>query len=161
MIELNPRGLITPNYNIPATMTELENLFVKGPESPKRYQLFDCYKRYTESLATILAGDHFVQWVDGSFTTREPNPGDIDVVSFINFDSVERSAKELQSFKYPDSLLHGVDAYIVKVYPKDHRLFALYAGDRAYWMDKFSKTTRNKRGIVYPKGFLEITISGS
>ena len=98
-----------------------------------------------------------LQWIDGSFTTKEPNPNDIDLVTFIPYDFVERLGIKLQPFKYPGSIEnYGIDGYIGKVYPISHEQNSLYLGDRAYWMDHFTKTKINRRGNKFPKGFLEI-----
>jgi hypothetical protein len=63
----------------------------------------------------------------------------------------------LQSFKYPASEINfQVDAYIVAVYPIQHKKYYLYQHDSAYWMDQFDTTRRNKNGNRLSKGFLEI-----
>ncbi|KAB7732505.1 hypothetical protein F5984_00655 [Rudanella paleaurantiibacter] len=159
MLTFNNRGLLVPNYNLPSTVDEMEEMFVRDIDSHARRDLFENYKTYLNILSEVVGHTPFVQWVDGSFTTRKPEPSDIDIVSFIPFDVVENVESALQPLKYPQSLSFGIDAYIVKVYPSDHRLAALYYGDRAYWMDKFDKTPRNRRGVIYPKGFLELTIN--
>lgn len=150
------RGLITPNTNVPATLSEFENVFASGM-SVRRRELFKGYQTYLTHLQAILGNAPFIQWVDGSFTTLTPNPKDIDVVSFVGFDVVARCEPQLKALKYPHSLDFGVDAYIVRVYPADHRHYPQYTGDRAYWMSQFDKTERNRRGIISPKGFLELS----
>ncbi|MGJ1534902.1 DUF6932 family protein [Sphingobacterium multivorum] len=52
----------------------------------------------------------------------------------------------------------GLDAYIVKVYPRTHTKYPLYIGDEMYWMDKFDKNKRNRNGVKVPKGFVEIIL---
>ena len=64
---------------------------------------------------------------------------------------------ELNNFKYPNSeSIYGVDAYIIEEYPEDHKLRFKYLADMAYWIDRFTKTRRNKTGNKLSKGFLEI-----
>ncbi len=158
MLTFNQRGLLIPNYNLPSSLDELEAVFIQQIGTPERQRLFEGYLTYLTSLRDTLPGGPFVQWVDGSFTTHEPRPRDVDVVNFISFDVVERCHEKLQFLKYLDSVQRfGVDGYVVSVFPPDHRLYALYVSDRAYWMDKFDKTERNRRGIIHPKGFLELT----
>ena len=161
MIELSHRGLLVPNYNLPATLAELKEMFVVRRGSQHREQLFARYLTYLEKLTFVLGASPFKQWIDGSFTTNVQTPADIDLVSFVDYKMVEQHEADLAQFKYPVSLLYGVDAYVVKIYPADHRLYALYVGDRAYWMDRFDKTRRNNKGIVYPKGFLELSFPES
>jgi hypothetical protein len=156
MIELNHRGLIIPDYNVPASIEELATVFVWNMPTGQRTELFSRYIDYMKAIYAVSKDLSFIQWIDGSFTTAYPKPNDIDIVTFINFDVADRLEKELTAFKYPASLQYGMDAYIVRVYPPEHRSFALYVGDRAYWLDRFSKTERNRRGIVHRKGFVEL-----
>ncbi|UFH54044.1 DUF6932 family protein [Spirosoma sp. KNUC1025] len=156
MLELNSRGLIIPDYNVPSTVDELASVFVWNIPTRQRKELFSKYIDYMLEMYDILGDTPFIQWIDGSFTTTNASPNDIDIVTFVNFDVATRLENELAQFKYPLSLSYGMDAYIVRVFPPEHRSFALYVGDRAYWLDKFSKTERNRRGIVYRKGFIEL-----
>ena len=97
------------------------------------------------------------QWVNGSFVTKKNNPGDIDLVTFLDTNSIQELGSKLDNFKYPNSeILFSVDAYIVEVYPENHKYRYLYLSDKAYWMDRFTKT-RRVRGNRLSKGFLEIT----
>ncbi|MGB4401179.1 MAG: MauE/DoxX family redox-associated membrane protein [Daejeonella sp.] len=76
---------------------------------------------------------------------------------FAAAESVEAIGTRIDDFKYPLSIeKYGVDAYIVKVYEREHKQYPLYIGDQMYWMDNFDKTRRNRNGIKLPKGFLEI-----
>ena len=159
MIELNQRGLIIPDYNVPATILEFATVFVWNIPVSQRQTLFSKYLDYMTSMYDLLNDLPFVQCIDRSFTTSDAHPNDIDIVTFINFNVIAQFGKDLGQFKYPLSLSYGMDAYIVRVFPPEHRSFALYVGDRAYWLDRFSKTERNRRGIVYRKGFLELTHS--
>lgn len=150
-----------PNQPIPSSLSEVEAVFVQRVGTAKRQLLYSNYRQYIAELQRVIGNAPFSQWIDGSFSTLEPNPGDIDIVSFINFEIVEKFDRVLRPLRFPDSLRHGIDAYIVRTYPPDHRLFALYIGDRAYLMDKFDKTARNRRGVVYPKEFIELTFPGN
>jgi hypothetical protein len=159
LIELNQKGLIVPDYNVPSTLGELSTVFVKDRATPQRLALFKGYLDYMNDLCSNLGNLPFTQWIDGSFTTAELHPADIDIVTFLSVDIIDKLGSALHPFKYPQSLGYGMDAYLVRVFPPEHRLFALYVGDRAYWLDKFTRTQRNRRGIVYRKGFLELIYS--
>ena len=156
MIVLNSRGLVVPSSNIRSTLQELATVFVRNTPTVQRKELFNRYIQYMDALYSIFDDVPFVQWIDGSFTTTVPRPNDIDIVTFVNFDLVDKLNEVLTSFKYPVSLNYGMDAYIVRVFPDNHRLFALYRGDWHYWFDRFSKTERNRRGNSYSKGFIEL-----
>jgi len=78
-------------------------------------------------------------------------------VSFVSYKELAYDVHKLDNFKYPFSINNfGVDAYIVLVYPEDHKNYPLYISDRLYWMELFDKTKRNRSGIKNPKGFLEL-----
>lgn len=156
MLTFNQHGLLVPNTTISSSLSEIEDKLVHQIGSVKRQMLYSGYLDYMAELRRVIGDAPFKQWINGSFSTLTPNPGDIDIVSFINFEVVKQFDKDLRSLRFPASLQFGVDAYIVRVYPPDHRLVALYIGDHAYWMDKFDKTERNRRGLVYPKGFIEL-----
>jgi len=90
---------------------------------------------------------------------KKSEPGDIDLVAFIDFAIIEALGDSLTNYKYPASAaIFGVDAYIVKIYPKNHKYYSLYIGDQSYWMDHFSKTRRNRVRNKLQKGFLEIKL---
>jgi len=98
-----------------------------------------------------------LQWVDGSFISKKPEPNDIDVISFISYRELIEDKYKLDNFKYPSPLTNCcVDAYIVLVYPPEHKNYPLYIGDRLYWMDVFDKTKTSRNGSKHPKGFLEL-----
>ena len=158
MIEFNGRGYIIPYLNVPSTIEEFENVFVKAINSTQRVYLFDCYRQYLADLKQIIGEGH-IQWIDGGFTTRKPNPEDVDLVTFIDFKIVDQHTQALRGFIYPKSYDdYRMDAYIIKVYPAKHRYIAQYLGDKAYWFDQFDSTEPNRRGNFYPKGFLEVQI---
>lgn len=84
------------------------------------------------------------------------NPGDIDIVSFINFEDFDRHQKELKRFVYPESKRnYSVDAYIVIAYPDLHNKKFYYDSDLAYWHSIFSREYSTGR----KKGFLDINNS--
>jgi hypothetical protein len=157
MLKFNAFGLLTPPENISSDIAELEEVFVTGIETLKRRELFSNYIRYTNELKSRCGDHELTQWIDGSFVMKKPEPGDIDLVTFIDFSIAEKLSDDLKDFKHPLSeIVFGVDAYLVKKYPPDHRLHKLFISDSAYWMEHFSKTRRNRIGNKLSKGFLEI-----
>lgn len=96
------------------------------------------------------------QWINGSFVTKKSNPGDIDIITFLDYKVTQHLGSKLDDFKYPNSEnIYGVDAYIVEEYPEGHSNIFRYISDRSYWLDRFTKT-RRVRGNRLSKGFLEI-----
>jgi len=110
-----------------------------------------------ELKAVVRVG--FEQWVNGSFTTKKPFPGDIDLVNFIEFQVVEQNASLLRNLSREKALeMFGVDANFVKVYPPEHRLHAFTESDRLYWLHQFGYTPKNRSGKRFQKGFLKFII---
>jgi hypothetical protein len=157
MLRLNSKGLLTPASAIKASIDELEETFVANIPTNTRTKLFQQYLRYCQDLKNVLGKIDFVQWIDGSFVTSIHEPNDIDLVSFIDYNIIEKNEIHLTNLKYPASITHyGLDAYIVIVYPENHTKFPYFLSDKLYWMDKFDKTRLNRAGNKYPKGFLEM-----
>lgn len=159
MITFDRRGLLVPNTIIQCTLSELYSEFVENIESKTRSDIYSNYVDYSDKLKELLGVRTLKQWINGSFVTKIAHPKDIDFVTFIESDLVERFESELKNFTSNDNLLSlGVDSYIIKVYDENAgSSFFKYQSDMAYWIDKFDKTRRNRRtGVKSPKGFLEI-----
>jgi hypothetical protein len=148
---------LIPDRNIPSTLTEFKSTFASGTNS-HRANLFGKYFLYSINLKKTLEIEYLLQWIDGSYVTKEESPDDIDFINFLDYKVVEAFEEQLEDFKFPGSeIKFGVDAYIIKVYPIDHKCYPLYLGDQFYWKDHLSKTGRNRAGNRFPKGFLEIS----
>ena len=156
MLTFNQSGLLVPDNKITSTIQELENEFVLKIASVKRREIFEAYVKYNEDFKKVCNLDELHQWINGSYVTQKNNPGDIDLVTFLDYKIVTKLGSKLDAFKYPNSeIIYGVDAYIIEVYPQNHINNFRYVSDRAYWLDRFTKT-RRIRGNRLSKGFLEI-----
>lgn len=157
MLKFNQSGQLVPNKNIKATLNDFKTEFVLNIPTVERQILFENYQIYSSNLKKLCNNTSLLQWINGSFVTKILNPGDIDLVTFLDFNLVRDLSEKVKSFTFPLSEIdYGVDAYIVIIYPIGHKNYFLYQSDFAYWMDKFDKTKRNRRGNCLPKGFLEI-----
>lgn len=85
MIKKDWSALFSPGIH-PVTTDELENLCLgNGCATSQRIELFG---RLSVFLARLVeTGLRAEMWIDGSFTTTNPNPSDIDVVVFLYHDS--------------------------------------------------------------------------
>lgn len=84
MITFDEKGHIHPYEIIEITLEEFETAFVQQmEEAAHRKAIFDGYLNFVSDLKTALRIPFF-QWLNGSFTTQKPFPGDIDVVCFID-----------------------------------------------------------------------------
>lgn len=113
--------------------------------------------RYCEDLNELLNTPKYVQWIDGSFISTQINPKDIDMVSLIDYELIESYEGELQEFVTKEAKnQYGVDVYIVKMYPEDHKNHIRTKSDMIYWENWFGQTRRNRRKQRFAKGFVEI-----
>jgi hypothetical protein len=153
MLNFNSNGLLVPANNIKSDILELEGVFVTNIRTINRKELFEKYISYSNSLKE-LCNVNLKQWIDGSFVTKKSEPQDIDLITFIDFKIVEVLNDSLTDYKYPASkTIFGVDAYIIRTYPTDHKYYLSYRADQAYWMDHFSRTRRNRIGNKLQKDF--------
>ncbi len=105
----------------------------------QRQKLYQELEHYNSRLLEVV-GEPFRQWLDGSFVSAKPHPKDIDVVSFLPWDTIKSNLSFLHEFKQPDSVFQGLDCYLVIEYPPHDTRYALYKADEGYWNDRFRKT---------------------
>lgn len=159
MLIFNNSGLLVPDKKIVSNIDELEYHFVDQISSKKRKKIFENFQKYNEDFKEHCELKVLTQWIDGSFVTRKQNPGDIDLVTFINTKEIQRIGNKIYDFVFPNSeKIYGVDGYVVEVYPKDHKENFKTISDSAYWNERFTKTRRNRTGNKLSKGFLEILV---
>ena len=118
---------------------------------------FENYIRYSNALKRLLQVSSLKQWINGSFVTQVPDPGDIDFVTFIDHSMVRDAGASLDAFSSKNAFTtFGVDAYIVETFPPAHPSYFFYESDSLYWISCFERTRRDHKGRKHPKGFLEI-----
>lgn len=121
MLNFNSKGLLVPNLNIESSLSKFRTEFVNNLPNEKRQVLYDKYIQYSDKLKAACNNIELLQWIDGSFTTKTSSPGDIDLVTFIDYSIVGSNQQALSDFKFPESIYkYGVDAYLVIVYPINH-----------------------------------------
>ena len=158
MIYFDQHGFLSPSGRIlNLTLTEMEHYFVHSFSSETRKNCFDNYVRYSNELKALLNERSMRQWINGSFISTEPNPKDIDLLTFIDHQEVEKLGDPLLNFGWNQSWKNfGVDAYLIELYPNDHKSSFASKSDIAYWMDHFSKTKKRINVRRLQKGFIEI-----
>jgi len=121
------------------------DLLVGGfPDSDSRPSIAEGFLRLRATAAEV--GVSATQWVDGSFVTSKLNPGDIDVVSFIHSDVLDKLDAPGRQFVV-ETLAAGpkakpryrTDSYFVPVYDSTHPFFAQYESVRSYWRKWFGR----------------------
>lgn len=155
------RGNVLSKGPVKLSLSEIEQVFVVpfGMAST-RFVLFEEYKRYIMDLR-ILLGCSFYQWIDGSFASKEFSPNDIDLVSFINYETYqekEHLIDERFSKWAVGQYYKNLDAFTVWAYPSDHKYITAFQADTAYWHDLFGHSRYNRNRKRFTKGFIQITV---
>ncbi len=151
-------GNLTPYSKITTDLATFEKVFVTDFEnSTTRKTLFDNYLRYLEAFSKEIT-PNFTQWINGSFVTLKENPKDIDFVTFIPFEVYEKNKLLIEKSFWSYALeKEGLDAYIVQIYPENHKLFLSDTVKfREDWISRFTKTKLSENLIYFPKGFIEV-----
>ncbi|MEM8528834.1 MAG: hypothetical protein AAGG68_29635 [Bacteroidota bacterium] len=149
------RGYLKPYRKVEMKWSDFETLFVQTNE---RRHLFEELLRYNENLYGIIKSP-FYQWMNGSFVTKQNRPKDVDVVTFIRYDTYDRKEQQIDaefSKWQVGNFYKGLDAYTVWEYPESHRFYSTFKADCAYWYNWFSTTRANRAKKKYPKGFVEL-----
>lgn len=144
MATFDKNSYLSPHEIIEMDFEEFVHLFVTNEH---RVAIFEEYKHFIERLKVLDIG-HFYQWVNGSFVSTLPKPGDIDIVTFVEYQKHEALEMELRTLK---TSFKWVDSYYLKVYPVGHPNHFITNFDRAEWRFLFS-TDRQKR----KKGFVQL-----
>jgi len=152
------RGNLKPYERIKLDVQDFKSTFLDSfDEDSTRHDLYDRHLDYIENFRDKVTGN-FTQWINGSFVTNKKNPNDIDFVSLVDFSvAIEREDIIRREFIRNDALKrYGLDAYLLIVYPEDHKLRNHTKLDILYWNDWFTKSRKDKRGKRYPKGYVEL-----
>lgn len=138
------------------TLSDVERLCVhEFPRSKRRPMLFEGLSEFLELLSSShVAG---TLWLDGSFTTKKPEPKDCDLVLAIDGPTFESGPRDIQVAvdRYFDSGKAWVkkkfhcDAYVRYEWPALHALYAAGLSDRQYWQKQFGRDrSSQEKGIM-------------
>lgn len=156
------RGNLKPYERVELSYEEFVDFFVESfDKDSTRYQIFENYKKYTEDFQEKVTAD-FKQWINGSFVTNKKNPRDIDLVNLIGHEVFEGKESLIRGEFIRDAVPknYRIDAYLVILYPENHKLHNWTRSDLLHWNDWFTRSKMNKRRKRYPKGYIEINFKG-
>jgi hypothetical protein len=144
MLEFDENGYLTPIEIIPTTLKVFEETFAINY---RRAELFQNYLDFIFELKSWKA-KKFVQWVDGSYTTQNPMPNDIDIVTFLPYDLKMMKDGFYINLK-KNFKKKGLDCHFVCVYPKTNEKYVVFLDEELDWFQLFS-TDRvgKKKGIL-------------
>lgn len=138
----NAYGLLPPGFH-PATMAELQRKF---GFSPKRHSLIgDGLKPVARELIEIGI---WHLYVDGSFVTEKPSPGDIDgyILTNLDSDAYLEVAKRRDAWRAQ---------YQLDIYPAATGIEGY--GSQAFWEEWFGHT---KDDPPIAKGIVKLSLKG-
>ncbi|MEL6667923.1 MAG: hypothetical protein AAFP08_03070 [Bacteroidota bacterium] len=154
-------GYLKPGAPLGLAFSEIERSFVTPySNSETRVGLFEAFREYNLDLLEILGPTDVLQWIDGSFISRKQNPGDLDMVSFIDSVSVDQHENQLKLLREKwKKHSFSIDSYFVKQYNKSHRYYPRTVSDKLYWNQLFSSIRIGGATKLNKKGFVEFKLN--
>ncbi len=161
MIQFDPKGYLIPDRPIKASLEQFREAFVDQLPDEARLAIYENFRQFCGQVMEGFQAKEINVWVDGSFVTRKRTPNDLDIVVFMDADLIDQQHDLLQTQLSHERLqaLYRIDAYWVKVYSENHPFHYNTLADRAYWLNLFTRTYRNRQGVSFKKGFLDLTIA--
>ncbi len=163
---------VLPDGVHPCDETELREVFVGGFEGSKsRGTICEGFARLRAEVSNL--GVSAMQWVDGSFVEANPEPRDVDVVSFCDYDALnglvapaQQTIVQLLNGREATKLRFYTHTFLVPSCPPGHPYHAAFETQRAYWRKWFGQTREipNPPGLDlpgYPKGFLQMSLGNA
>ena len=141
ILDFRPDGYLPEGLH-PASEGEVEERF--GRATPRRRRLVSRVKAWLR-LARVIGAHRF--FVNGSFVTAKPEPGDVDCVCWLPDDFEQQ---------YYSGRLAAVELYEMLVTRRPEELFGVFTLARwNAWVEFFSRT-REPDGRR--KGIVEVTL---
>ena len=149
-----------------ATVEEVHQALVTNmPESQRRPQIFEAYLQHKASSTAILGGAKREQWMDGSFTTKKPEPRDMDFVTWVPAEELSQVAPEYRralinlftgQYTRQASLVHS---FLCCIFPPGHPNKHIEGRNRAYWTKWFGQEWTVQEGVeVIEKGIVRLWV---
>lgn len=150
---------LVPNKAIEATIEEFADYFAYSlADVAHRTILFEEYQTFVQAFSEQIT-PNFEVWIGGSFTSKKEFPNDVDLVVFADYKVFQDKEKEFEVLKLNhNSGNKRLDIYRVEIYPKEHKRFSWYKGDKLEWLHFFTNTKKRKStGKSIKRGFIKIT----
>jgi hypothetical protein len=145
-----------PNGVHETTAREVEQRLVQAfPASMTRRELHSGWRDRREEIADLIAIES--EWVDGSFVSSKRDPGDVDVVTFVdgtvydNLPTGETKRLDELFLRVRTKLRLGCDGFVVPVRQPGHLLRPVYEAQLLYWHRTWSHDRDGRE-----KGFLDV-----
>jgi len=160
MIEFDNHGYIKPYEIIEISLADFEKNFVSGmPDQERRNQIFQVYLEYLSELFEVVGRDFF-QLINGSFTTQQELPKDIDVVKFLHYRNYNDKFEEVEKLTKKWQEKTETDIYIAAFSAPGHPYFIHCQLLFERWKTLFSYSRESENGKRFPKGLIKIQFNG-
>lgn len=161
MIEFDEQGHIYPKGIQEIDFDIFKNVFVDKFSNVQRKLIFKHFENFIINLKNEINSNFYVI-INGSFTSLIEEPKDIDFVIYIpsnileNIKLIEHLKKEF--YLYKNKRMKLLDFYIIPDCEnnKNSNFYEIYIKMHDYWIDLFSNTEPNEKGITKTKGFIKI-----
>lgn len=154
-MRFDERGHLFPHTVIETSLSDFEKIFVQSLENREhRYGLFENYLRFVNELRKAFEAP-FYQLIDGSFITRKEFPGDIDLVTFVRFEVLNRKNHLARYFLENAKTRYGIDGYFAGTCRRGH-YYESAVKDEAYWLNLYGLSREDENGVRHPKGIIKI-----
>lgn len=155
-MQFDEHGHLMPYEVIELFLPAFQATFVDGMEDAEhRKILFRQYLQFVNEVKKAF-GVAFFQWIDGSFVTTKPLPGDIDVVTFLPYDIMTQKIGAIFHLRENAKSLYGVDAKFSPVCKWNHRFFEESKKQETYWQSLYGFSRPDFEGKKWPKGIIKI-----
>lgn len=155
-IRFDEHGRLHPYKAIEMSLENFENIFVEKQENVEyRRLLYEGYLEFNQELEEII-GKNYFQFVNGSFTSLKASPGDIDVVSFIDFYLYKKHHEALESLFFSKLDSKYLDSYILPFSKPGYPDYVENQVTLEWWKSLFGFTRHEIESKREPKGFVKI-----
>jgi hypothetical protein len=158
-LNFDERGNYKPYGRSELNLNQFREIFVDAfNEDSSRHVIYNEFEKYVTEFSSEVS-PQFIIWINGSFVTNKLNPQDIDIVILLNHKIAMERTNILQEKFLNRSLLRAfkIDAYIVRLFPAEHKEYIKTRSDLLYWEHWFSNSRMNSAKKRFPKGFIELS----
>ena len=161
MLRYDPNGYLIPDDVILTDFKTFQSEFVDAVSEGNRLEIFNNFTQFCREILHDFELQQIVIFLNGRFTNKKQKPNDLDLVIFISFEDSQKHSQLIES-KYDHDALkrdNRLDVFFLIEYPENHKNHAFTKSDRVYWVNQFTRTRPNRRGTIYKKGLLQITLT--
>ena len=159
MIKFTPNGLLFPDQEITLDLNTFKTVFVDQIPDEHRLGIFENFIEFCKAILFQMGLPEIQMILNGSFTSLKRNPNDLDIVVLLNWEDFQKIEPLLEEQFHRKTLIKNrLDIFFLIIYPESHPNHRLTDLDYLYWVNLFSRTRPNRKGIFFKKGYLNIKV---